>query len=279
MPTRSELDAALARYPEALSLRANASKTSADLVQLDSWYRTDLRSEVHRRRATSEDGAKPQSWLSRDELSKLMQWKLAVRIVSLLRESYVRRCWISDSASVSSFQRGKWRPRLQDMVGTNAPEVIRASTSTASVNDDHEAALKKLSKLKAVGPATASAILALWYPDSEPFMSDEGLDYAAALGPGDSGKKLKRDYTVKAWGTYKEEMLDRKEREKWDSVEELEKALYSWAVLRKYGSEEGGSATKEEVSADEASPAKGRKRGAEPVPVAVSSENKKRKSS
>lgn len=165
------------------------------------------------------------------------------------------------------------------MVGTNAPEVIRASTSSASVNDDHEAALKELSKLKAVGPATASAILGLWYPESEPFMSDEGLDFAAALGPGDSGKKPKRDYTVKAWRIYREEMLDRKEREKWDSVEELEKALWSWAVLRKYGSGEGGSADEEEVSRDEASPAKGRKRGAEPVPVAVSSESKKRKSS
>lgn len=167
------------------------------------------------------------------------------------------------------------------MVGTNPPEVIRASTSSAYVNDDHEAALKELSKLKAVGPATASAILALWYPDSEPFMSDEGLDYAAALGPGESGKNPKRDYTVKAWRTYKEEMLDRKEREKWESVEELEKALWSWAVLRKYGSEEGGLAAQEEVSASGASPAKGRKRGAEAAPVAAasSSTNKKRKSS
>lgn len=241
MPTRTELDAALARYPEALSLRAKASKTSADLVQLDSWYRTDLRNEVHRRRATSGDEAEAETWLARDELSKLMQWKLA---------------------------RGKWRPRLQDMVGINAPEVIRASTSSASVNDDHEAALKELSQLKAVGPATASAILALWYPDSEPFMSDEGLDYAAALGPGESGKKSKREYTVKAWRTYKEEMLDRKEWEKWDSVEELEKALWSWAVLRKYGAEEVGFADEEAVSRDEVSPAKGRKRGVEPAPVA-----------
>lgn len=80
MPTRTELDAALARYPEALSLRAKASKTSADLVQLDSWYRTDLRNEVHRRRATSGDEAEAETWLARDELSKLMQWKLAVRI-------------------------------------------------------------------------------------------------------------------------------------------------------------------------------------------------------
>ena len=165
------------------------------------------------------------------------------------------------------------------MVGTNAPDAIRQSTSSASVNDDHEAALKELSKLKAVGPATASAILALWYPDSEPFMSDEGLDYATALGPDDSGKKPNREYTVKAWRTYKEEMLNRKEREEWDSVDELEKALWSWAVLRKYGSEEGGSAATGEVSADEASSAKGRKRGAEPAPVAVSSANKKRNSS
>ncbi|GAA5860839.1 hypothetical protein JCM3774_003160 [Rhodotorula dairenensis] len=270
MPTRSQLDAALARYPEALSLRAKASKSSAELVELDDWYRSELRTTVRERRQQKRDEAHASSetpeWLSKDELSRLMQWKLA---------------------------RGKWRPRLQDMVATNSAEDVRVTTSRAATDSDHEAALKELSKLKAVGPATASAILALWYPDSEPFMSDEGLDYAAALGPGDEGKKPKRDYTVKAWRVYRDEMLERKEKEGWSSVDELEKAIWAWVVLRKYGAaaEEdddgtatatatGGAAVKEEEEAaltiDANASRKSRKRGAHVE--AVASQGKKRKS-
>ncbi|GAA5991011.1 hypothetical protein JCM10908_006498 [Rhodotorula pacifica] len=265
MPTRQELVAALQGYPEALHLRAKASKTSAELVELDRWYRNDLRDQVRERakasnEAESEEGA---SWLTSEELSRLMRWKLA---------------------------RGKWRPRLQDMVATNSSSDLRAAFSDASVNSDHEAALKDLSKLKAVGPATASAILALWYPESEPFMSDEGIDYAAALEEGEKGKKTKREYTVKAWRTYREEMLERKEQEEWENVEELEMAIWAWAVLRKYGADEAQAVpevNKQETSVptknkDEEKakrPVKGQKRGAQVEPDVEASKSKKRKSS
>lgn len=255
MPTRTQLDAALARYSEALSLRANAAKTSADLVRLDHWYRHDLRAAVRKRgQQPREDGARTAAsetpWLSKDELSRLMEWKLAVRLFRERRGQTATRDSTRDCFRRAT-QRGKWRPRLQAMVATNSADDIRAVTARAAANPDPESALKELSTLKAVGPATASAILALWHPDSEPFMSDEGLDYAAALGSGGGGgddddtrRKSKRDYTVKAWRAYRDEMLARKEKEGWSSVDDLEKAIWAWAVLQTYGaSGEAGQGT------------------------------------
>lgn len=136
------------------------------------------------------------------------------------------------------------------MVASNPDSAVREAVSAASAATDRESALKELSKLKAVGPATASAILALWYPEDEPFMSDEGIDFAAALDKGDKGKKAKRDYTVKAWREYRQELQTRlKKEEQWESMEQLEMAIWAWATLRKY-SPEGETAADVEATAE-----------------------------
>lgn len=54
-------------------------------------------------------------------------------------------------------QRGKFRPRLTEMVKENEEEDVRAVTQKAfSQMPNLETALQTLTKLKAVGPATAS---------------------------------------------------------------------------------------------------------------------------
>lgn len=55
---------------------------------------------------------------------------------------------------------------------------------------DVQLAIKILSELKGIGPATASAVLAAYRPDLAPFMSDEAL--AAAL-------KGAKEYTPKKY--------------------------------------------------------------------------------
>ena len=75
-------------------------------------------------------------------------------------------------------QHGKWRPRLTTLVRENSDAEIYAATTEAFAllgDDDGDAAkaLDRLCKLRGVGPATASAILALWRPATEPFLSDE----------------------------------------------------------------------------------------------------------
>ncbi|GAA5878208.1 hypothetical protein JCM8547_003156 [Rhodosporidiobolus lusitaniae] len=214
MPSRAELEATLSRCSSLLVLRASASNSSKDLVELDAWYRGELRELVKKRREKNEDG---KAELTVKEVGKLMEWKLA---------------------------RGKWRPRLHSLALSNPDSLVRSTTSSASLAAP-SSALTELSKLKGLGPATASAILALWYPETEPFMSDEAMENCEAYGEGEEGQG-KREYTAKAWKVFGEKMRERKEKEEWDTVEELEKALWSWAVERKYGGEEKGSEDEEE---------------------------------
>lgn len=68
-------------------------------------------------------------------------------------------------------------------------------------------------------------------------MSDEAMENVEAYGEGEAGKG-KRDYTVKAWREFGEKMRVRKEKEGWESMEDLEKALWSWAIHRKLGGKE-----------------------------------------
>lgn len=225
MPSRADLVAALARYPQSLVLRANASKSSADLVELDEWYRGALRDTLKKRDEEDKRGA----FLKKEEVVKLMRWKLAVRPVPLI---------VKQALLLMRFlQRGKWRPRLQDLVAQNPSSEIESASVKAfeTVDNDPATSLAVLSKLKAVGPATATAILACWRPEVEPFMSDEAVENAEAYGEGEAGSLSKKEYTVKAWQAYRKQMRDRLKQEKWASMEELEKALWSWAVERKYG--------------------------------------------
>lgn len=58
-----------------------------------------------------------------------------------------------------SFQRGKFRPRLEQLVQTNSEDdVITASRKAFKLLPNLSEAIKALSVLKAIGPATASGI-------------------------------------------------------------------------------------------------------------------------
>ena len=57
----------------------------------------------------------------------------------------------------TSYQRGKFRPRLTEMVQTNSPELVEGTSKKAFKKlPNVGAAIKELIPLKAVGPATAS---------------------------------------------------------------------------------------------------------------------------
>lgn len=77
-------------------------------------------------------------------------------------------------------------------------------------------------------------------------MSDEAMENVGAYGEDEAGSLGKKEYTVKAWQAYRKQMRDRMKKEDWASIEELEKALWSWAVERKYGEAayEGGEKAK-----------------------------------
>lgn len=224
-PTPAQLEQALNAYPRALTLRAAASKSSADLVELDDWYRTALPDVLAERKRQENNG---RSYLEVAELGRLMEWKLAVRCSPASGSLYV-----SLAHALNTSQRGKWRPRLVTLALSNPAALVRSVTLESSIMGRDEA-LKHLSTLSGVGPATASAILALYKPADWPFMSDEAM----AMGR----ESFKAEYTVKAWKEYVGSMEDELKSLGWESMADLEKAYWSRAVLRRYGGlEEGDS--------------------------------------
>ncbi|KAL9023180.1 MAG: hypothetical protein Q9180_008346 [Flavoplaca navasiana] len=72
---------------------------------------------------------------------------------------------------------GTYRPSLAKLVASNSVEEVRKTTSAAFslMSDDPNPAkaISTLSKLKGIGPATASLLLSCYDPISIPFFSDE----------------------------------------------------------------------------------------------------------
>ncbi|KAL8658763.1 MAG: hypothetical protein Q9226_000788 [Calogaya cf. arnoldii] len=72
---------------------------------------------------------------------------------------------------------GTYRPSLAKLVASNAVEEVRKTTSTAfslmSDDPNPSKAISTLSKLKGIGPATASLLLSCYDPVTIPFFSDE----------------------------------------------------------------------------------------------------------
>ncbi|KAF6136772.1 hypothetical protein GIB67_020094 [Kingdonia uniflora] len=156
-------DLSLWRYSLSTYQPLLQSLNKPDLIHLDDFYRNQLPPLLHQRN--------PNSFITKSELSKLMQWKLT---------------------------RGKWRPRLLDSVSSLDETLVESASRKAFESlPDVEKAISELTVLKGVGPATASAVLAVYTPDVAPFMSDEAM--VAALGNS-------KDYTLKQYLKFTEKL-------------------------------------------------------------------------
>ncbi|CAH1795666.1 unnamed protein product [Owenia fusiformis] len=153
--TLEEWQTALVSYKDVMKEKAKLlTKTprrprgGKDLIELDDWFQNDLPIAI-----TSRD----EKHITHEELCKLMKWKL---------------------------MRGKFRPRLTELVQANKPEeVIAASKKAFKKLPNISEAIKALIVLKAVGPATASAVLAAGAPEVAPFMADESMLAIPGLQP------------------------------------------------------------------------------------------------
>lgn len=135
----------LSLYDEALRLKAESkSKRPQELIKLDTWYQKEFPGKIKAR------GKDPH--IIHDELVTTMKWKLA---------------------------RGKFRPRLKELVTMNSPRVVETESRKAFralfKKDDLGASIQYLCNLKGIGPATASAIITAAAPERAAFMADECL--------------------------------------------------------------------------------------------------------
>ncbi|KAL8030125.1 hypothetical protein ABFS82_14G264600 [Erythranthe guttata] len=187
-----------------------------NLIPLDDFYRNELPNLLHKRN--------PNPYITTDELSKLMQWKLA---------------------------RGKWRPRLLSFVSSLDDAVVRDASGKAFASlPDVSKAVSELTVLKGVGPATASAVLAAYAPDVAPFMSDEAM--VAVVG--DS-----KDYSLKRYLVFAEKIqIKAKELSSPEDIftpSDVERALWSSTI----GAKVKSSSTKSDDVVSEKKPKRKRK--------------------
>ncbi|XP_028332919.1 uncharacterized protein LOC114481989 isoform X2 [Gouania willdenowi] len=143
-------------------------KKAGKLLNLDKWYQEELPTLI---------SSRADKHINQSELVKLMEWKLT---------------------------RGKFRPRLQQLVASNSDDSVqKCSRQAFSVLPDVQAAITELSLLKGVGPATASAVLAAGAPEQTAFMSDEAMEGVPGLKP--------IQYTAKHYALYLKHMMERTE--------------------------------------------------------------------
>jgi len=95
---------------------------------------------------TRREGKNGDHYLEKDEVLKLVQWKML---------------------------HGKFRPTLMKLVSSNDEAIVKAKTVEGFATTDVLKALDALAKLSGIGPATASLLLSVNDPDNVPFFSDE----------------------------------------------------------------------------------------------------------
>ncbi|KAF9352492.1 hypothetical protein BGX34_012125 [Mortierella sp. NVP85] len=190
-------EAVIAQYPEALQ-HHSANKKDDSLLALDEWYQTTLPSLLCTRNP---------KYINAKELQQLMSWKL---------------------------KRGKFRPNFKLAASNADPDVKRISQEAFKlVSSDLRASITKMSELKGVGPATASAILCAGEPSKVPFMADETMDSVPGLGA--------IAYTIPYYIKFATKVIEKaaqlkaKRSTTVNSPHLVEKALWTDYMLSKYG--------------------------------------------
>lgn len=139
------------------------------LADLDRWYHDDLPPAIAGRRSAH---------ITLTELVKLTEWKMA---------------------------RGVWRaPNLVLVRGNEPKAVIDASTRALAAVPHPTSPIAMLAKLDGVGPATASAAVAAYAPETYPFFDE----LVAAQVPG-LGKVA---WTLKFYASYAAALREQAER-------------------------------------------------------------------
>jgi hypothetical protein len=154
-------DAARAEYGGAIEASGGSR-----LVELDRWYHGELPALL---------AGRDPAFLTLSELVRVVEWKM---------------------------HRGVYRARNLVLVRGNEADQVEAASREAIAAAPHPTApIARLSRLKGVGPATASALLAAARPDVYPFFDDVIAGAIPELG--------RVDFTLKVYARYAERLRER----------------------------------------------------------------------
>jgi len=155
--------ALLDSYPSVIAAQGNDK-----LTNLDRWFREELPPIL---------SAREEPCIYLDELQGIAAWKMT---------------------------RGVWRERNRVLISGNPPDdVVDASRKAFAAVPDPKTPITTLSSLAGVGPATASAALAVFAPDVYPFFDEAVAGQIPGLGP--------VVFTVKYYLAYAEALRRRSE--------------------------------------------------------------------
>ncbi|RWS10509.1 uncharacterized protein B4U79_14800 [Dinothrombium tinctorium] len=172
--TAAQWSYVLSRYKDVLKAKAQQTRGSKkggpqELIKIDNWYQEQLPKIINSRKDRH---------LNHEELVQVMKWKL---------------------------MRGKYRPRLIDLVKINTELAVLQTTKKAFRKlPNLGGAIQALTNLKGIGPASASAVLAAAAPEHCPFMADESM----LATPGVEAT----DYTLAEYLNYAEQIKNCCER-------------------------------------------------------------------
>lgn len=167
------------------------------------------------------------------------------------KERFITKSQLLDIIIPWKFAKGKPRnalkPLLQSNSEMNVKDCSRCALEVAERADNSKSekiseqqelikdAIDELCKLKGIGPASASAVLSIFYPNLFAFMDDEVIE---ALHDG------KRGYTLKIYDAVNERCktiatsLNSEENEKIWTTCEIGRALWTVAAMKAFGEEE-----------------------------------------
>ncbi|PPJ61208.1 hypothetical protein CBER1_10287 [Cercospora berteroae] len=143
---------------------------------------------------------------------------------------------------------GTFRPKLQQLVQSNSPDLVRTTTSSAFAKYDGtvesaKSCLTDLCVLKGIGPATASLLLSVAFPDSAPFFSDELFRWTFWEQGKGKGWDRPIKYTPKEYLQLFEKVQQLRQQHDWSAVN-METAAY---VLGRQALDKNASESKDEV--------------------------------
>jgi len=131
---------------------------------------------------------------------------------------------------------GIYRPNLAKLVASNSVKDVRETTKAAFAtydadNADYAKSITTLSKMKGIGPATASLLLSCYDPVTVPFFSDELFRYLHWEEAKSKGWDRKINYTAKEYKALFERLQTLRERLEKESKTlvpaiDIEKAAY-----------------------------------------------------